>query len=216
MKDNGYSEAAAQALWDILLPFSDYAFNKAHSAAYGVVSYWTAYLKAHYPAEYMAALLTSVGDNKDKLALYLNECRRLHITVLPPDVNESHSNFTPVGSDIRFGMGAVRNVGQNVVEGIVTAREEKGSFTTFGDFLDKVPAHVCNKRTIESLIKSGAFDSLRRRSTRSSASSGRRRTGSSTCSRVWAARTTPVPTSRCRCRSGRSGRRRRSSPSSGR
>jgi DNA polymerase-3 subunit alpha len=160
MKDNGYSEAAAQALWDILLPFSDYAFNKAHSAAYGVVSYWTAYLKAHYPAEYMAALLTSVGDNKDKLALYLNECRRLHITVLPPDVNESHSNFTPVGSDIRFGMGAVRNVGQNVVEGIVTAREEKGSFTTFGDFLDKVPAHVCNKRTIESLIKSGAFDSL--------------------------------------------------------
>ena len=160
MKDNGYSEAAAQALWDILLPFSDYAFNKAHSAAYGVVSYWTAYLKAHYPAEYMAALLTSVGDNKDKLALYLNECRRLHITVLPPDVNESHSNFTPVGSDIRFGMGAVRNVGQNVVEGIVTAREDKGAFTTFGDFLDKVPAHVCNKRTIESLIKSGAFDSL--------------------------------------------------------
>ena len=160
MKENGYSEAAAQALWDILLPFSDYAFNKAHSAAYGVVSYWTAYLKAHYPAEYMAALLTSVGDNKDKLAIYLNECRRLHITVLPPDVNESHSNFTPVGTDIRFGMGAVRNVGQNVVDGIVSAREEKGDFTTFGDFLDKVPAHVCNKRTIESLIKAGAFDSL--------------------------------------------------------
>jgi DNA polymerase-3 subunit alpha len=160
MKENGYSEAAAQALWDILLPFSDYAFNKAHSAAYGVVSYWTAYLKAHYPAEYMAALLTSVGDNKDKLAIYLNECRRLHITVLPPDVNESHSNFTPVGTDIRFGMGAVRNVGQNVVDGIVSARGEKGDFTTFGDFLDKVPAHVCNKRTIESLIKAGAFDSL--------------------------------------------------------
>ena len=160
MKENGYSEAAAQALWDILLPFSDYAFNKAHSAAYGVVSYWTAYLKAHYPAEYMAALLTSVADNKDKLAVYLNECRRLHITVLPPDVNESHANFTPVGTDIRFGMGAVRNVGQNVVEGVVSARSEKGAFTTFGDFLDKVPAHVCNKRTIESLIKSGAFDSL--------------------------------------------------------
>ena len=160
MKERGYSKEAAQALWDILLPFSDYAFNKAHSAAYGVVSYWTAYLKAHYPAEYMAALLTSVADNKDKLALYLNECRKMHITVLPPDVNESQLNFTPVGDDIRFGMGAVRNVGDNVVDGIVNARAEKGDFTSFSDFLDKVPSHVCNKRTVESLIKSGAFDSL--------------------------------------------------------
>lgn len=160
MKERGYSEAAAQALWDILLPFSDYAFNKAHSAAYGLVSYWTAYLKAHYPAEYMAALLTSVGDNKDKLALYLSECRRMHITVLPPDVNESANNFTPVGDDIRFGMGAVRNVGGNVVQGIVEARQDKGKFTSFNDFLDKVPSQVCNKRTIESLIKAGAFDSL--------------------------------------------------------
>nr|WP_152348821.1 DNA polymerase III subunit alpha [Brevibacterium sp. CFH 10365] len=160
MKERGYSEAAAQALWDILLPFSDYAFNKAHSAAYGVVSYWTAYLKAHYTAEYMAALLTSVGDNKDKLAIYLNECRRLGITVLPPDVNESALHFTPVGTDIRFGMGAVRNVGAHVVEGIVEARGEKGAYTSFTDFLDKVPSHVCNKRTIESLIKAGGFDSL--------------------------------------------------------
>ena len=160
MKERGYSKEAAQALWDILLPFSDYAFNKAHSAAYGVVSYWTAYLKAHYPAEYMAALLTSVADNKDKLALYLNECRKMHITVLPPDVNESQLNFTPVGDDIRFGMGAVRNVGDNVVDGIVNARAEKDDFTSFSDFLDKVPSHVCNKRTVESLIKSGAFDSL--------------------------------------------------------
>ncbi|MGW9826344.1 DNA polymerase III subunit alpha [Brevibacterium sp. CS2] len=160
MKERGFSEAAAQALWDILLPFSDYAFNKAHSAAYGVISYWTAYLKAHYPAEYMAALLTSVGDNKDKLAIYLGECRRMRITVLPPDVNESAQNFTPVGTDIRFGMGAVRNVGANVVDGIVEARQDKGAFTSFTDFLDKVPSHVCNKRTIESLIKSGAFDSL--------------------------------------------------------
>ncbi|WP_425546669.1 DNA polymerase III subunit alpha [Brevibacterium samyangense] len=160
MKERGYSKEAAQALWDILLPFSDYAFNKAHSAAYGVVSYWTAYLKAHYPAEYMAALLTSVGDNKDKLAMYLNECRRMHITVLAPDVNESAQTFTPVGSDIRFGMGAVRNVGANVVAGIVEAREGKGAFTSFNDFLDKVPSQVCNKRTIESLIKAGAFDSL--------------------------------------------------------
>ncbi|NKX54931.1 DNA polymerase III subunit alpha [Arthrobacter mobilis] len=160
MKDRGYSEAAIQTLWDILLPFSDYAFNKAHSAAYGVVSYWTAYLKAHYPAEYMAALLTSVGDDKDKLAMYLNECRHMGITVLPPDVNESSVNFTPVGTDIRFGMGAIRNVGANVVHAMVAAREEKGAFTSFSDYLQKVPAVVCNKRTIESLIKAGAFDSL--------------------------------------------------------
>ncbi|WP_282568712.1 DNA polymerase III subunit alpha [Arthrobacter sp. Helios] len=160
MVDRGYSEAAIKALWDILLPFSDYAFNKAHSAAYGVVSYWTAYLKAVYPAEYMAALLTSVGDDKDKLAMYLNECRKMGITVLPPDVNESSVNFTPVGKDIRFGMGAIRNVGANVVHAMVGAREEKGAYTNFKDFLMKVPAVVCNKRTIESLIKAGAFDSM--------------------------------------------------------
>jgi DNA polymerase-3 subunit alpha len=160
MQDNGYSMEAVKTLWDILLPFSDYAFNKAHSAAYGVISYWTAYLKAHYAPEYMAALLTSVGDDKDKSAIYLNECRRMGITVLPPDVNESALNFTPVGNDIRFGMGAIRNVGVNAVEAMVAARESEGAFTSFKDYLMKVPAVVCNKRTIESLIKSGAFDSL--------------------------------------------------------
>lgn len=157
---NGYSMEAVKTLWDILLPFSDYAFNKAHSAAYGVVSYWTAYLKAHYPAEYMAALLTSVGDSKDKLAVYLNECRRMGIKVLPPDVNESIGFFAAVGTDIRFGLGAIRNVGMNVVDGIRAAREEKGRFDTFHDFLRKVPMPVANKRTIESLIKAGAFDTL--------------------------------------------------------
>ncbi|MBT2521664.1 DNA polymerase III subunit alpha [Arthrobacter sp. ISL-28] len=160
MQDNGYSMAAVKTLWDILLPFSDYAFNKAHSAAYGVISYWTAYLKAHYAPEYMAALLTSVGDDKDKSAIYLNECRRMGITVLPPDVNESALNFTPVGNDIRFGMGAIRNVGVNAVEAMVAAREKEGAYTSFKDYLMKVPAVVCNKRTIESLIKAGAFDSL--------------------------------------------------------
>ena len=163
MKERGYSEAAIKTLWDILLPFSDYAFNKAHSAAYGLVSYWTAYLKANYPAEYMAALLTSVRDDKDKSAIYLNECRRMKIQVLPPDVNESAANFTPVGTDIRFGLTAVRNVGGNVVDGIVTAREEKGRYTDFNDFLSKVPAHVCNKRVMESLIKAGAFDEMKHR-----------------------------------------------------
>ncbi|HEY9524726.1 MAG TPA: DNA polymerase III subunit alpha [Thermopolyspora sp.] len=160
MKDNGFSDEAVKTLWDILVPFSDYAFNKAHSAAYGVVSYWTAYLKANYPAAYMAALLTSVKDDKDKSALYLNECRHMGIKVFPPDVNDSDSDFTPRGTDIRFGLSAVRNVGANVVEAIVSARNEKGRFADFKDFLRKVPALVCNKRVIESLIKAGAFDSL--------------------------------------------------------
>ncbi|KQM84642.1 DNA polymerase III subunit alpha [Agromyces sp. Leaf222] len=160
MKANGYSDAAIQKLWEILLPFSDYAFNKAHSAAYGVLSYWTAYLKAHYPAEYMAALLTSVGDARDKLALYLNECRRMGIQVLPPDVNESIGYFAAVGEDIRFGMGAVRNVGFNVVDAIRAARDAKGRFESFHDFLKKCPLTVANKRTVESLVKAGAFDSL--------------------------------------------------------
>jgi DNA polymerase-3 subunit alpha len=160
MRANGYSATAITKLWEILVPFSDYAFNKAHTAAYGLVSYWTAYLKANYPAEYMAALLTSVRDDKDKSALYLNECRRMGIKVLPPDVNESVANFAAVGTDIRFGMAAIRNVGTNVVEAIVGSREEKGAYSSFKDFLGKVPAVVCNKRTIESLIKAGAFDSL--------------------------------------------------------
>ncbi len=163
MKANGFSDAAIKALWETLVPFSDYAFNKAHTASYGLISYWTAYLKQHFAPEYMAALLTSVKDDKDKSAIYLNECRRMKIQVLPPDVNESTSNFTPVGNDVRFGLTAIRNVGANVVDGIVTAREEKGRFEDFNDFLDKVPAQVCNKRVIESLIKAGAFDELKHR-----------------------------------------------------
>jgi DNA polymerase-3 subunit alpha len=161
MIERGYSMAAVKTLWDILLPFSDYAFNKAHSAAYGLVSYWTAYLKANYPAEYMAALLTSTRDDKDKSAIYLNECRRMKIQVLPPDVNESAANFTPVGNDVRFGLTAVRNVGSNVVDKIVEARTEKGRFEHFNDFMDKVPLLVCNKRVIDSLARAGAFDEMK-------------------------------------------------------
>ena len=160
MLDNGYSEESIQILWDVVVPFSAYAFNKAHSAAYGVVTYWTAFLKCHYPTEYMAAILTSQKDNKDKLAVYLGECRHMGIQVLPPDVNDSRAQFSAVGDDIRFGLAAIRNVGTNVVDGIIAAREEKGAFESFEDFLDKVPAVVCNKRTIDSLIKAGAFDSL--------------------------------------------------------
>lgn len=161
MVERGFSHAAIKALWDVLLPFSDYAFNKAHSAAYGVVSYWTAFLKANYPAEYMAALLTSTRDDKDKSAIYLNECRRMKIQVLPPDVNESAADFTPVGQDIRFGLTAIRNVGANVVEKIVEARAAKGRFADFNDFMDKVPLVVCNKRLIDSLARAGAFDEMK-------------------------------------------------------
>ena len=160
MTDNGFSKSAIDKLWETLIPFSDYAFNRAHSAGYGMVSYWTAYLKANYPTEYMAALLTSVRDDKDKSALYLNECRRMGIKVLPPDVNESQSDYTPLGNDIRFGLTAIRNVGENVVASIVANRSTAGRYESFGDFLTKVDANVCNKKTIESLIKGGAFDSL--------------------------------------------------------
>ncbi|MEI6844017.1 MAG: DNA polymerase III subunit alpha [Actinomycetes bacterium] len=160
MKSNGFGDAAIAELWKTLIPFSDYAFNRAHSAGYGVVSYWTAYLKANYPTEYMAALLTSVRDDKDKSALYLSECRRMGIKVLPPDVNESDAEYTPRGVDIRFGLAAIRNVGEGVVASIKKSRAERGRFTSFGDFLAKVDVQVCNKKTIESLIKAGAFDSF--------------------------------------------------------
>ena len=159
-RERGYSDKAIQAVWDVLVPFAGYAFNKAHSAAYGLVSYWTAYLKANYPAEFMAAVLTSVGDDKDKSALYLSESRRMGVKVLPPDVNASIATFTAVGPDVRFGLAAIRNVGINVVEAIVATRKSKGEFTSFADFLRKVPVVVCNKRVIESLVKAGAFDSF--------------------------------------------------------
>ena len=161
MKENKFSADAVEKLWQTLIPFSDYAFNRAHSAGYGLLSFWTAYLKANYPTEYMAALLTSVRDDKDKSSLYLNECRRMGIKVLPPDVNESDSEYTPRGADIRFGLTAIRNVGENVVASIISNRISKGKYQSFGDFLAKVDASVCNKKTIESLIKAGAFDSLK-------------------------------------------------------
>ncbi len=160
MQANGYSLDAITKLWEILVPFSDYAFNKAHTAGYGLVSYWTAYLKANYPAEYMAGLLTSVKDDKDKSAIYLNECRRMGIKVLPPDVNDSDFDFTPRGTDIRFGLSAIRNVGANVVDSIIATRKRVGRFNDFNDFIAKVEGSVCNKRVVESLIKAGAFDSL--------------------------------------------------------
>ncbi len=160
MRERGFSDPAINKLWEVLVPFSDYAFNKAHTAGYGLVSYWTAFLKANYPAEYMAALLTSMADDKDRSAIYLNECRRMGIKVLPPDVNDSDANYTPRGSDIRFGLTAIRNVGFNVVESIIATRNRVGRFSDFHDFIAKVDVSVCNRRVVESLVKAGAFDSL--------------------------------------------------------
>ncbi len=162
MKANGFSDAAIKALWETLVPFSDYAFNKAHTASYGLISYWTAYLKQHYAPEYMAALLTSVKDDKDKSAIYLNECRRMKIQVLPPDVNESASDYTPGRQ--RHPVRADRDPQRRQPTSSTASwrrREANGRFEDFNDFLDKVPAPVCNKRVIESLIKAGAFDDMK-------------------------------------------------------
>ncbi|MGP4113143.1 DNA polymerase III subunit alpha [Streptomyces sp. 4N509B] len=159
-RERGYSDEAIQAVWDVLVPFSGYAFNKSHTVAYGMVAYWTAYLKANYPAEFMAALLTSTDTDKDKTALYLAEARKMGVRVLSPDVNESVADFSAVGDDVRFGLRSIRNVGSNVIESMVATRRSKGKYTSFNDFLDKSEIAVCNKRTIDSLIKAGAFDSL--------------------------------------------------------
>src|SRR5260370_5615403 len=138
MRGNGYSDAAIKTLWDVLVPCSDYAFNRAHAACYAMIGYWTAYLKANYPAEYMAALLTSVAGDKDKSAVYLNECRRMGITVLPPDVNASTAIFTPVGNDVRFGLAAVRNVGTAGVDATIAAPAGAGSAPSLSAFPHKV------------------------------------------------------------------------------
>ncbi|MCI1649626.1 DNA polymerase III subunit alpha [Bifidobacterium tibiigranuli] len=161
MKEHGYSEEAAQAVWDILVPFSGYAFNKAHSAAYGLISYWTAYLKTHYPVEFMAALLQNERTNKDKTALYLGEARRMGIQVLPPDVNESILEYSAVGDVVRFGLGAIRNVGDKAVADIIAERETgRGRYVNFMDFVRRVSLTALNRRLVESLIKAGAFDSI--------------------------------------------------------
>ncbi|MBF6068439.1 DNA polymerase III subunit alpha [Nocardia farcinica] len=159
MRANGYRDEAVTALWEAVLPFAGYAYNKSHAAGYSLVMYWTAYLKANYPAEFMAALLTSVGDDKDKCATYLADCRTRGLRVLPPDVNASMATFSCTGPDIRFGLGAVRNVGEPVVAAILEARA-RAPFATFGDFLARVDAVACGRKVVESLVKAGAFDSL--------------------------------------------------------
>jgi len=162
----GYGEQLGTQLFDIIEPFADYAFNKSHSYGYGLVAYQTAWLKAHYPVEYMSALLTSVKDNKDKTAVYLAECRSLGIDVLVPDVNRSVAEFAPDRNAeqgrwaIVFGLAAVRNVGEGLVERIVAERDANGPFEDFFDFCQRVDPVVLNKRTMESLVKAGGFDSF--------------------------------------------------------
>ena len=156
----GYGSELGQKLFDVIEPFADYAFPKAHAYSYGMVAYQTAWLKANHPVEYLAALLTSVKDDKDKSAVYLSECRAMGIKVLVPDVNESASDFTTLEGTIRFGMSAVRNVGEGLVGLIVAEREKNGPFVDFYDFCLRVEPGVLNKRSIESLIKAGAFDSV--------------------------------------------------------
>jgi DNA polymerase III subunit alpha len=163
--EQGYGAQLGTELFDIIEPFADYAFNKSHSYGYGLVAYQTAWLKAHYPVEYLAALLTSVKDDKDRTAVYLGECRSIGIEVLVPDINTSAGEFTPLGGEdgarrIVFGLAAVRNVGEGLVERIVAERHENGPFADFYDFCRRVDPMVLNKRTVESLIKAGAFDSL--------------------------------------------------------
>ncbi|MGH3308792.1 MAG: DNA polymerase III subunit alpha, partial [Nocardioides sp.] len=161
---SGYGAELGKQWFDIIEPFADYAFNKSHSFGYGFVAYQTAYLKANYPAEYLAALLTSVKASLEKAAVYLAECRTMGIAVEVPDINRSASNFTPMvdGDDLRivFGLSAVRNVGEGLVGHIVAEREANGPFTDFYDFCQRVDTQVLNKRTVESLIKAGAFDDV--------------------------------------------------------
>jgi len=157
---NGVSLEVANKIFDIMMDFASYAFNKSHAAAYAVVAYQTAFMKRYYPVEFMTALLTSVMGNSDKIAFYINACRRMNITVLPPDINKSFENFSVEGDKIRFGLVAIKNVGEGAIKSIIEAREKDGDFKSFRDFCERVNLSEVNKKTIESLIKAGAFDSL--------------------------------------------------------
>jgi DNA polymerase III subunit alpha len=156
----GFPQKKVEKIFDLMEQFAGYGFNKSHSAAYAFLAFVTAYLKAHYPIDFMAALLTSETGNTAKVVKYINECREMGITILPPDVNHSEWSFTPDGQAIRFGMGAVKNLGQSAVEAIGRAREEIGKFTSLHEFCEKVDLGAVNRRMIESLIRAGAMDSL--------------------------------------------------------
>jgi DNA polymerase-3 subunit alpha len=155
---NGIAEKKAEKIFDLMEYFAGYGFNKSHSAAYALITYQTAYLKCHFPNQFMAALLTSEKGNSDKIVRYITECRRMGILILPPNVNESETDFTAVEQGIRFGLAAIKNVGAAAVEGIIAARATQGGFQSLLQFCQRVPLRKVNKRVIEGLIKSGAFD----------------------------------------------------------
>src|SRR5205823_2109481 len=157
---NGVPAAKAEKLFELVKEFAGYGFNKSHSAAYAFIAYQTAYLKAHYPVEFMSALLSSEMGNQDKLIFYLNECRDMGINILPPDVNSSQHAFTPDGESIRFGLTAIKNVGETAMQSVLAARQQLGRFDHLFQFCEKVDLRLLNKRVIESLIKAGALDSL--------------------------------------------------------
>ena len=158
--NNGIPEAVANHIYDEMTDFAKYAFNKSHAAAYAVVSYQTAYLKHYYPVEFMAALMTSVMDNPSKVSEYIYSCRQMGIQILPPDINEGEGSFSVSGSDIRYGLSAIKGLGRPVIDAIVTERDENGKFLNLKDFAKRLTGKEINKRTIESFIKSGAVDSL--------------------------------------------------------
>ena len=159
-RKKGIEESLANTIFDLLTHFADYGFNKSHSAAYALVAWQTAYLKAHYPQEFMAAMLSSVMDTNDKVSVYLEQCRHMGIAILPPDINASSASFSVDGKAIRFGLAAVRNVGEAAIKNVEEARARDGSFTSLLDFCTRIDAHTMNKRGLDSLIKCGAFDSL--------------------------------------------------------
>lgn len=158
---NGVSIETANTLYDQMMDFASYAFNKSHAAAYAIIAYETAYLKRYYPVEFMTALLTSVIGVNEKIAFYIYSCRKMKIDVLPPDINESSVSFSVSGNKIRFGLAAIKNVGKNAIISIITARKTNGRFVSFTDFCEKVDLSDVNKRAVESMIKAGAFDSLK-------------------------------------------------------
>ena len=157
---NGVPEDVANSIYDEIIDFASYAFNKAHAVCYAIVAYRTAYMKHHYPQEYMAALITSVLENTGKVAEYIAECRDMGIKLLPPDVNESDANFTVSGNDLRFGLAAIKGIGWSAVGGMVAERNENGPFTSFEDFCKRMSGKELNRRAVENLVKAGAFDSL--------------------------------------------------------
>jgi DNA polymerase-3 subunit alpha len=162
MIKNKIEKATAEELWEWVLPFAKYGFNRSHSASYATIAYQTAWLKTHYPVEYMSSILTSEKNDVERISVVIEECEKMNIKVLPPDINESFMNFgvVPKKNQIRFGLLAIKNVGQNVVESILQERKERGHYTSIEDFVSRVDSKALNKKSMESLIKSGAFDKL--------------------------------------------------------